>query len=293
MEGDRRGFKGVWLCAGIYESQELSPVEKLLLTEIDALTTDANACYASNAHFSNRLGITVTRVDHLLGKLTRLGYIVRVSFDGRVTRRVLAPEFSSNPGHSIALMRNAQRQIRSVKNNRAALSETTEQDCDSRQGGTVKNSRATYIKKIPKENTNLETTTICNSESNDQNGSGDEATEDSPSRRLLDGDKPSERQSGPEAKNHVVLIDQLVREYGLSTKQRQTVDEDCASLGQEYVRRKVEIVKSQPRRNAAGALLAALRDDWQSSIQFKIDAWDGANRLEASRELAKRMGWQW
>jgi hypothetical protein len=68
MEGDRRGFKGVWLCAAIYESQELSPVEKLLLAEIDALTTDANACYASNAHFSNRLGITVTRVDHLLGK---------------------------------------------------------------------------------------------------------------------------------------------------------------------------------------------------------------------------------
>jgi hypothetical protein len=41
MEADRRGFKGVWLCAAIYESQELSPVEKLLLAEIDALTTDA------------------------------------------------------------------------------------------------------------------------------------------------------------------------------------------------------------------------------------------------------------
>jgi hypothetical protein len=132
--------------------------------------SQANACYASNAHLSNRLGITVTRVDHLLGKLTRLGYIVRVFFDGRVTRRVLAPEYSSNPDHSIALMRNAQRQIRSVKNNRAALSKTTEQDCDNRQGGTVKNGRATYIKEIPEENTNLETTTTCNSDSNNHNG---------------------------------------------------------------------------------------------------------------------------
>jgi DNA-binding MarR family transcriptional regulator len=79
MEADRRGFKGVWLCAAIYESQELSPVEKLLLAEIDALTTDLNACYASNSHLATRLGITVTRVDHLIGKLTRLGYIVRVS----------------------------------------------------------------------------------------------------------------------------------------------------------------------------------------------------------------------
>ena len=121
MEADKRGFKGVWLCAAIFESQELSAVEKLLLAEIDALTTDADACYATNAHFSARLGITVTRVDHLLGKLTRLGYIVRVSFDGRVTRRVLGSEYSSNPSHSIALIGNAQRQTRSVKNNRAAL----------------------------------------------------------------------------------------------------------------------------------------------------------------------------
>jgi hypothetical protein len=91
-------------------------------------------------------------------------------------------------------MRNAQRQIRSVKNNRAALSETAEQDCDNQQGGTVKNNRATYIKKIPKENTNLETTTTCNSDFNNQNGSGAEGTEASSSHRFLDGDKSSEWQ---------------------------------------------------------------------------------------------------
>jgi hypothetical protein len=293
MEVDKRGFKGVWLCAAIYESRELSPVEKLLLAEIDALTTDASACYASNAHFSNRLGITVTRVDHLLGKLTRHGYIVRVAFDGRVTRRVLAPEYSSNPNHSIALIRNAQRQIRSVKNSRAALSESTGQDCDNRQGGTVKISRATYIKKIPKENTNLETTTTCNCDSNDQSGAGGEATEASSSRRSLDVDKSFGPKNDSSAKNRAALVDQLVGECGLSKKQRQTVDEYCESLGHEYVRRKVEIVKSQPRRNAAGALLAALRDDWQPSIQFKTGALDETTRLEASRALAKRMGWEW
>jgi hypothetical protein len=71
------------------------------------------------------------------------------------------------------------------------------------------------------------------------------------------------------------------------------VEEYTASLGEKYVRRKVEIVKSQPRRNAPGALLAALRDDWQPSIQFKTDALDETSRLEASRKLAKRMGWEW
>ena len=121
MEANKKGFKGVWLCAAIYESQELSAVEKLLLAEIDALTTDTDACYATNTHFSARLGITVTRVDHLLGKLTRLGYIVRVSFDGRVTRRVLAPEYSSNPGHSIALIDREKRQSSIAEKSRAAL----------------------------------------------------------------------------------------------------------------------------------------------------------------------------
>ena len=49
MEANKKGFKGVWLGAAIYESPELSAVEKLLLAEIDALTTDTDACYASNA----------------------------------------------------------------------------------------------------------------------------------------------------------------------------------------------------------------------------------------------------
>ena len=158
MEANKKGFKGVWLCAAIYESSELSAVEKLLLAEIDALTTDTDACYATNAHFSERLGVTVTRVDHLLGKLTRLGYIVRVSFDGRVTRRVLAPEYSSNPSHSIALIGAEKRQSRSVKNDRAALSQITEQHCKKEQGSAAKNTRAPFIEKIPKETPTLETT---------------------------------------------------------------------------------------------------------------------------------------
>ena len=181
MEANKKGFKGVWLGAAIYESPELSAVEKLLLAEIDALTTDTDACYASNAHFSERLGVTVTRVDHLLGKLTRLGYIVRVSFDGRVTRRVLAPEYSSNPGHSIALIGAERRQSRSVKNDRAALSQITEQHCRKEQGCAAKNSRALYIEKIPKETPTLETTTTIYPDSNSEKSRGQESPETSSS----------------------------------------------------------------------------------------------------------------
>src|SRR5260370_36627871 len=82
--------------------------------------------------------------------------MVRVSFDGRVTRRVVAPEYSSNPGHSIALIGDEQRQSRSVKNNRAALSRMTKQDCRNEQRSAAKNSRAPYIKEIPEEIPTLE-----------------------------------------------------------------------------------------------------------------------------------------
>ena len=176
MEANKRVFKGVWLCAAIYESQGLSAVEKLLLAEIDALTTDTDACYATNAHFSGRLGITVTRVDHLLGKLTRFGYIIRVSFDGRVTRRVLAPEYSSNPGHSIALLDREKRQSRSVKNDRAALSQITVQPCRKEQGCAAKSNRATYIEKIPKQIPTLGTTTRTYPKLDNQMGHADETT---------------------------------------------------------------------------------------------------------------------
>jgi hypothetical protein len=215
----------------------------------------------------------VTRVDHLLGKLTRLGYIIRVSFDGRVTRRVVAPEYSSNPGHSIALIGDEQRQSRSVKNNRAALSRMTKQDCRNEQGSAAKNSRAPYIKEIPEETPNLETTTTTYPDLDNEKSRGKKATEASSSRRFFVGEESSEslrdRIGGSEAEIASALVDRLVREYGLSGKQRQAVSEYRDSRGEEYVRSKAAIVRAQPRRNAAGALLAALRDDWQPTVATK------------------------
>jgi hypothetical protein len=288
MEANKKGFKGVWLCAAIYEASELSAVEKLLLAEIDALTTDTDACYATNAHFSERLGLTVTRVDHLLGKLTRLGYIVRVSFDGRVTRRVLAPEYSSNPGHSIALIGAERRQSRSVKNDRAALSQITEQHCRKEQGSPAKNSRAPYIEKIPKETPTLETTTTIYPGSNNDKSGYEEASEmSSSSRRSFEGENSfgslPDRAVGTAREDTSALVDRLALEYGLSRKQRQTVSEYCDLKGQEYVRSKLEIIRAQRCRNAAGALVAALEDDWKPPVSTR-------GEKDATRERPVRAG---
>ena len=89
------------------------------------------------------------------------------------------------------------------------------------------------------------------------------------------------------------LVDELVSEYGLSHKQRKIVTEYCESFGEQYVRSKAEIVQAQPRQNAAGALLAALRDDWQPPVQPNHEAPNQQARLDASRTLARQRGWEW
>jgi hypothetical protein len=81
------------------------------------------------------------------------------------------------------------------------------------------------------------------------------------------------------------LVNRLAAEFGLSNKQRQVLREYCEARGLEYVSAKAEIVWSQPRSNAAGALFAALRDDWQPPVRSGPSA--------DSDDLAKRMGWQW
>ncbi len=89
------------------------------------------------------------------------------------------------------------------------------------------------------------------------------------------------------------LVNRLTVEFGLSNKQREAVREYCNSLGIEYVDAKADIVRMQPRKNAAGALLAALRDDWQAPVSVAGAVETEGDHLATSDELARRMGWQW
>lgn len=86
MGEENRAFKGVWICAAIFLDENLTPAEKMLLAEIDSLTTDDHGCYASNAHFVKRLGVTGSRLNHVVARLTREGYIIRVCYDGRISQ---------------------------------------------------------------------------------------------------------------------------------------------------------------------------------------------------------------
>ena len=88
------------------------------------------------------------------------------------------------------------------------------------------------------------------------------------------------------------LVHRLTAEFALSPRQRQGVREYCDSRGIDYVSAKAEIVRSQPRKNPPGALLAALREDWQAPVSTDKKTTKAA-RMAASRVLAERMGWEW
>jgi biotin operon repressor len=161
MGEEKRAFKGVWICAAIFLNKNLTPAEKILLAEIDSLTTDEQGCYASNAHFAKHLGVTESRVNHVVARLTREGYIIRVSYNGRISNRVVAPAYSSNPATSRRLI---ERHHRLAKNSSSELLHSEDSDskslkiatliCQKGQPRTVENSSALLLEKLPTQSTN-------------------------------------------------------------------------------------------------------------------------------------------
>lgn len=81
-------FTGIFIPVEILELQELSLLDQMLLSWIDALyCRDYGGCFASNEYLATRLKVKVDTISKSLTKLKRLDLIKEVSFDGR--RRVI------------------------------------------------------------------------------------------------------------------------------------------------------------------------------------------------------------
>lgn len=81
-------YTGVWIPAEVMESDELSPMEKLLYGEIAGF----RECYASNAWLASRIGRSEVTVTRLIQHLIECGYVEKVGFNGRFrTIRVVRP----------------------------------------------------------------------------------------------------------------------------------------------------------------------------------------------------------
>lgn len=81
-------FSGIFIPVEILEMDELSPIEQILLSWIDALYHDDDGgCFASNTYLAQKLKVKENTISKSLTKFRLLGLIEDVSFNGR--RRVI------------------------------------------------------------------------------------------------------------------------------------------------------------------------------------------------------------
>jgi len=237
----------------------------------------------------------------MLARLQKAGFLIRIQYDGRTTHRVVSSEYSSNPETAKRWI--SQRRISTPagkvsRKKESRISENRKSDfllsrnpTSEDQEDSVPNNKTLYIDRIPEETPTLETTTISRLKSDNENVAANEATEVSSSRRLFEGEDLSgsvpDRNCGRGAEDGS-LVESLVREFRLSDKQRRAVCECRDARGIEYLRSKAEIVRSQPRRNCAGALMAALRGDWHRPVSIGPKA--GVTRQRPVRAGNRNIG---
>ncbi len=87
MADNQRDFKGVWIPRKVWLDEELSALDKVILTEIDSLDMGEDGCWASNKYIADFCQCTERTVSAAISKLIDRGYVYLESFDGR--KRVL------------------------------------------------------------------------------------------------------------------------------------------------------------------------------------------------------------
>lgn len=80
-----RDFKGVWIPKEIWLNENLTMLEKVILTEIDSLDNEEH-CSAGNEYLAQFCQCSEWKVSTAIKKLIELGYLEVVSFDGRHRR---------------------------------------------------------------------------------------------------------------------------------------------------------------------------------------------------------------
>ena len=83
MGNSWRDFKGVWIPREIWLDDRLNALDKVILVEIDSLDSLERGCWASNKHIAEFCQCSESKVSQTITKLSRLGYLSVISFDGR------------------------------------------------------------------------------------------------------------------------------------------------------------------------------------------------------------------
>lgn len=83
LEMEERIVKGIWIPIEIWEAQDLSWNEKILLMEIDSFTSQGKDCFISDERVAEMLGVGVRSAGTMVANLIHKGYIKKTRFDGR------------------------------------------------------------------------------------------------------------------------------------------------------------------------------------------------------------------
>ena len=74
MEKPSRDFKGIWIPKEIWESNQLSIMEKVLFVEIHSLDNE-RGCYASNRYFAEFFDVSERQIQTRIAGLKAKGFI--------------------------------------------------------------------------------------------------------------------------------------------------------------------------------------------------------------------------
>lgn len=78
-----RIVKGIWVPIEIWQAEDLSWNEKILLMEVDSFTQKGRECYISNEYIGELLGVAPRTASRYLSNLIEKGLVRLVKFDGR------------------------------------------------------------------------------------------------------------------------------------------------------------------------------------------------------------------
>lgn len=79
-----RIVKGIWFPIEIWEAEDLSWTEKILLMEIDSFTSQGKDCYFSDEYIASLLKVGLRTASSMVSNLIKKGYVKRTRFDGRM-----------------------------------------------------------------------------------------------------------------------------------------------------------------------------------------------------------------
>lgn len=88
MEKPSRDFKGIWIPKEIWESEQLSIMEKVLFVEIHSLDNE-RGCYASNRYFSEFFHVSERQIQTHIANLKVKGFVT-VTIKDRYDRVIRA-----------------------------------------------------------------------------------------------------------------------------------------------------------------------------------------------------------